>query len=354
MKLIAAKPQEVVDALPAVVHRGLADSVMERLSREVDPRAMMKALDKDGDGQISLQEWQQYQRATFKAADLDGNNMLSAREFESLWFRRDGFLPAMQRLKQIEQGAGAGGAGIEAAQELGKEEAEASASQLRKLAILAAVPFVIFGFLDNAIMIMAGDQIEANLGVTFGLGTLACAGLGNTLSDVIGQLSGGLVEKGASRIGLPNPKMSVAQMGSQKAKLVGLMAGTLGIAFGCLLGMVPLLFIDDDEKNFRRIFSEIDEDANGTIDESELVHALRTHWRFLGVGFVYGGESQARRVISNMDTDHDGVISEDEFVVFMKRFKSHGDETKGKAQEARGGERGGSVGGRESVMAEER
>jgi hypothetical protein len=46
---------------------------------------------------------------------------------------------------------------------------------------------------------LTGDQIESHLGVTFGLGTLACAGLGNLLSDVVGQLSGGAVEKGASR-----------------------------------------------------------------------------------------------------------------------------------------------------------
>jgi hypothetical protein len=36
----------------------------------------VQALDKDGDGQVSLQEWQQYQQKTFKAADIDGNNLL--------------------------------------------------------------------------------------------------------------------------------------------------------------------------------------------------------------------------------------------------------------------------------------
>jgi hypothetical protein len=40
--------------------------------------------------------------------------------------------------------------------------------------------------------------------------------------------------------------------------------------------------------------------CTGTIDQHELVHALRTHWRFLGVGFAYGDDGTAKRVIGNM------------------------------------------------------
>ena len=55
--------------------------------------------------------------------------------------------------------------------------------------------FVIFGFIDNFLMIIAGDQIDSfikSLGVS---NTLLAAGLGNTFSDVIGILSGRAVEK---------------------------------------------------------------------------------------------------------------------------------------------------------------
>jgi hypothetical protein len=42
VQLIAKDPAAVVDALPEAAHRSLTDSVMERLAREVDPRALMK------------------------------------------------------------------------------------------------------------------------------------------------------------------------------------------------------------------------------------------------------------------------------------------------------------------------
>jgi hypothetical protein len=36
-------------------------------------------------------------------------------------------------------------------------------------------------------MIMAGDMIEANIGATLALSTMAAAGIGNMFSDVIGK-----------------------------------------------------------------------------------------------------------------------------------------------------------------------
>jgi len=38
---------------------------------------------------------------------------------------------------------------------------------------------------DNFIMIMAGDAIEASIGITLGLSTMAAAGFGNAFSDVV-------------------------------------------------------------------------------------------------------------------------------------------------------------------------
>ena len=54
------------------------------------------------------------------------------------------------------------------------------------------VPFIGFGFMDNAIMILAGDKIDMTLGLSLGLSTMAAAGLGNLLSDVCGIGFGGL------------------------------------------------------------------------------------------------------------------------------------------------------------------
>ena len=45
-----------------------------------------------------------------------------------------------------------------------------------------------FGFMDNIIMIQAGDLIDQHLGVTLGISTLTAAALGNVCSDSSGVL----------------------------------------------------------------------------------------------------------------------------------------------------------------------
>lgn len=59
-------------------------------------------------------------------------------------------------------------------------------SELYRLAIQQGLPFVGFGFLDNFIMIVAGESIETFLGASLVISTMAAAALGNTLSDVFG------------------------------------------------------------------------------------------------------------------------------------------------------------------------
>ncbi len=59
-------------------------------------------------------------------------------------------------------------------------------SDLYRLAIQQGLPFVGFGFLDNFIMIVAGESIETFFGTTLVISTMAAAALGNTLSDVFG------------------------------------------------------------------------------------------------------------------------------------------------------------------------
>ncbi|XP_035476411.2 transmembrane protein 65 isoform X1 [Scophthalmus maximus] len=59
-------------------------------------------------------------------------------------------------------------------------------AQIRYVLFHNALPFVGFGFLDNAIMIAAGTQIELSIGVTLGISTMAAAALGNLVSDLAG------------------------------------------------------------------------------------------------------------------------------------------------------------------------
>lgn len=112
--------------------------------------------------------------AARRAADTDGDGQISRREF-SRWI-------------------------IQAGERAGEQAAASgvlapSARQLACVGLNAAVPFVGFGFLDNAIMILAGDAIDASLGTRLGFSMMASAALGNIVSDVAGIGLGGVVRR---------------------------------------------------------------------------------------------------------------------------------------------------------------
>ncbi|XP_015924958.1 transmembrane protein 65 [Parasteatoda tepidariorum] len=117
-----------------------------------------------------------------------------------------------------------------------------STSQLKAIAAHSAMPFIGFGFLDNLIMILAGDYIDTTIGVTFGISTMAAAGLGNTLSDVAGIGSAFYVERIASKIGVEAPSITPAQASSSRTRWCINLGRALGVTIGCLLGMFPLFF----------------------------------------------------------------------------------------------------------------
>ena len=149
--------------------------------------------------------------------------------------------------------------------------------QLTKLMLRISVPFVGFGFLDNAIMIVAGDQIDALLGASLGLSAMAAAGLGNLVSDVIGIQASGTIERSADRVGLPDPQLSRSQMAGSSAVVASSLASMLGISLGCILGLVPLLFMEGEEdRSMRKTFESIDLNGNGRISVGELENVSGT------------------------------------------------------------------------------
>ena len=126
---------------------------------------------------------------------------------------------------------------------------EPTTRQLISLALAGGVPFIGFGFADNAIMIMVGDQIDSTLGVKLGLSTLAAAGLGNLISDVVGISLGEVIEAWTARF-FTAPPLSPNQLQLRTTRLVKGGANTIGISIGCLLGMAPLLFMHDRKAVF--------------------------------------------------------------------------------------------------------
>ncbi|XP_067888508.1 transmembrane protein 65 isoform X3 [Heterodontus francisci] len=123
-----------------------------------------------------------------------------------------------------------------------------SSAQRRYVFLHSAIPFVGFGFLDNAIMIVAGTQIELSIGVIFGISTMAAAALGNLVSDVAGLGLAGYVEALASRLGLPSPDLNPKQADMWQTRLSSQLGKVIGVTIGCILGMFPLLFLKTEEE----------------------------------------------------------------------------------------------------------
>ncbi|XP_028843337.1 transmembrane protein 65-like [Denticeps clupeoides] len=129
------------------------------------------------------------------------------------------------------------------------EMAPPTAAQLRYVLFHNALPFIGFGFLDNAIMIVAGTQIELSIGVVLGISTMAAAGLGNLVSDLAGLGLAGYVEALACRLGMQIPDLSPKQVDMWQTRLSSHSGKAIGVVIGCLLGMFPLLFFKDDTEN---------------------------------------------------------------------------------------------------------
>ncbi|XP_023159842.2 transmembrane protein 65 isoform X2 [Drosophila hydei] len=141
---------------------------------------------------------------------------------------------------------------LEADKEKKQYEIEAAepptARQLYSIFFVNAVPFVAFGFLDNFIMIMAGEYIESSLGHFITVSTMAAAGLGNTISDIMGITMATYVEEGCQMLGLKQPRMTPAQFELKSSKRTASWGRIIGITAGCLIGMCPLWVMKDESK----------------------------------------------------------------------------------------------------------
>ncbi|XP_045585092.1 uncharacterized protein [Procambarus clarkii] len=124
-------------------------------------------------------------------------------------------------------------------------------AELRQLAIHNALPFIGFGFLDNFIMIVAGDYIDVTIGTALGISTMGAAALGNTISDLAGIGSAWYVENIAVKIGIRAPDLCQEQLDRWSARWSANAGRGIGVVVGCLLGMFPLMFLpghDEDKK----------------------------------------------------------------------------------------------------------
>lgn len=105
-----------------------------------------------------------------------------------------------------------------------------------KRMLTVSVAFIVFGIIDNGIMIVVGDSLDKTIGVALGVSAMFSAGLGNTISDAFGITTGRWVEHK-----LHNYIPLVAH--NELTKIQRICAETFGIILGCLIGMLPLLLL---------------------------------------------------------------------------------------------------------------
>ena len=122
-----------------------------------------------------------------------------------------------------------------------------TSSQAKSLFFINCVPFIGFGFFDNFIMILAGEYIDYKLGLMFGISTMAAAALGNLISDCCGVQLSIYIEAWCVKFGLQPPDLTKKQSELRKTRLINSSGKIIGITIGCLIGMLPLLFINEDD-----------------------------------------------------------------------------------------------------------
>jgi len=102
-----------------------------------------------------------------------------------------------------------------------------------------------FGFMDNFIMILAGDFIDATMCFHLGLTTMCAAGIGNIISDVMGLATAGPIESALVNIGLKGPGLSHSQMKLWSVLTAKYAGSAIGMCLGCIIGMFPLLWPEE-------------------------------------------------------------------------------------------------------------
>lgn len=130
---------------------------------------------------------------------------------------------------------------------------------LNKLAIHQSLPFIGFGFLDNLIMIVAGEYIDASIGASLAISTMAAAALGNTISDMFGVGSAWYVEHWAAKLGINPPNLTLEQLELPMSRIAANGGRAIGVAFGCIIGMFPLLFYTGEEEKETKVVLEKDQ-----------------------------------------------------------------------------------------------
>ncbi len=115
----------------------------------------------------------------------------------------------------------------------------------------------VFGFIDNFIMVVSGSQIDAQIGGLVGGAAgsainsgMIAAGLGNTLSDAVGEMASNTIESAMKKMGLDPQVVTDEEVaaGPVWMRFFDKQASVIGIILGCLVGLFPL-FLEEEIKD---------------------------------------------------------------------------------------------------------
>ena len=162
---------------------------------------------------------------------------------------------------------------------------EPAYKDLRLLAFTTSIPFVGFGIMDNAILIIAGDYIDATLGIYLGMSTLCAAAIGNIISDLFGIGFGTVIEDFcATTLKLPVPNITSAQRTLRSVRAASNIGMAIGMTVGCIIGMFPLFFIDSSKVEQKKkkaqlehLFQDVVQEAKTLIDAESTCLYVRVH-----------------------------------------------------------------------------
>lgn len=169
-----------------------------------------------------------------------------------------------------------------------------------KLLLAAGAPFMAFGSLDNATLVLAGDAVDRYLGGAWGLSDMASAAVGGVVSGVAGIQVHGLAGRW---VRAAPPALTAAQQRSKSFLKSERIGNAAGMVLGLIIGMTPLFFVGDNE-----IEEEVKEDNVRLQTEADRTRRVRQVRREL----TAGEQRERQRIESEERLGRAAVVTEAE------------------------------------------
>uniref|UniRef100_A0A7I4YGL1 Transmembrane protein 65 n=1 Tax=Haemonchus contortus TaxID=6289 RepID=A0A7I4YGL1_HAECO len=155
------------------------------------------------------------------------------------------------------------------------QQAEIHNDDLLRIWYVSLLSSFVLGFVDTALMIIAGESINSSFATVYGMSIMGAAALGNIFTSVVLLQTQVHIVNLITRLGLKYPLLSVEQMNNKDVKTVTNWAKLFGLLSGSLCGLFPLLLyhnltVEEIERKARAltyVFRDHHENAPEMIDQ---------------------------------------------------------------------------------------